>query len=62
MGRWITKNGVHVYMEKENNDLASAKKYLEISSNLSNDFKLPTDACQAYTRVYEVFKILKNEL
>lgn len=24
MGRWITKNGVHVYMEKESNDLASA--------------------------------------
>lgn len=46
----------------KDNDLDAAKRYLNIAYELSGGFKLPDDACQAYTRVYEAFKILINEL
>lgn len=46
----------------KNNDLNKAKEYLKRACDLSNGFALPNDACQAYTRVYNAFKILENEL
>lgn len=45
-----------------NNDYIKANEVLNKIKILSNNFNLPSDACSAYTRVYNAFKILGFEL
>ena len=42
MGRWITKNGAHVYLEKENDDLHTALDEHYPSRNYNKDVKYIT--------------------
>ncbi len=44
----------------EENNLDSIKDELKKVDTLSNNLTLPEDACQAYTRVYKAFGILKE--
>ena len=46
----------------ENEDYQNSKDLLLKIKKLANDFILPDDACQAYTRVYEAYKIIENKL
>ena len=43
-------------------DYGTAGAKLKKAAELSGDFTLPADACQAYTRLYKAFGIIEKEL
>lgn len=42
------------------NDKNKVIDEIKKASALSNDFEIPSDACEAYTRVYKAFKALEE--
>ena len=43
-------------------DYGTAGAKLKKAAELSGDFTLPANACQAYTRLYKAFGIIEKEL